>query len=125
MATIGRLGALDETCQAPAFPKTLQTPQRGIAMKNVTVMVILLGTISSCFLELPQFLAQGCQDGESLVAGYKKDLTGLVDIARKESQSDFDKAYHQKACLSKLGFCLTMVNELLSCMEKASADPAT
>jgi hypothetical protein len=87
------------------------------------VIFILLGTISSCFLDRPELLAQECKDEEAVVADYIKDLTVLVETTRKESLPEFEKAYHQKACLSKLGFCLSMVNDLLGCMEKASVDP--
>ncbi len=68
--------------------------------------------------------AQVCKDEESIVKEYHKDLTGLVQIVRKESQSDFDRFYHQKSCLSKLTFCLTAIDGLLSCLDKAAPDSA-
>ncbi len=91
-------------------------------MKIVISAAILLGAISSCVLNLPLLIAQQCQDEEAMVADYKKDLTQFVETARKESQPEFEKTFHQKVCLTKLTLCLSMLNEMVGCLEKAGAD---
>lgn len=57
-----------------------------------------------------------------MVADYKKDLTQTVETSRKESLAQFEKGFHQKSCLTKLTLSLSMLNELMSCLEKAAAD---
>jgi hypothetical protein len=68
---------------------------------------------------------QSCEDDESMVKDYQKSLTDLVDTVKKESLADFEKAYHQKVCVSKLTFCLTTIDGLIDCLDKASQDAAT
>lgn len=51
-----------------------------------------------------------------------KTVTDLVEAVKKESLQDFQKAYHQKSCLSKLTFCVSAVSGLVSCLEKAAED---
>jgi hypothetical protein len=67
-------------------------------------------------------LGQACGDDEAMVKDYQKTLTDLVATVKKESLADFEKAYHQKSCMTKLTFCLTMVNGLIGCLDKASQD---
>ena len=57
-----------------------------------------------------------------MVVDYKKGLTELVETTRKETQANFEKAFHQKTGVTKLGLCLMMVDELVSCLDKASED---
>ena len=57
-----------------------------------------------------------------MVESYRKDLSELVVTTRKESLEQFEKAFHQKTCLTKLSLCLSMVNELISCLDKAAQD---
>jgi len=59
-----------------------------------------------------------------MVVEYKKGLIELTDTTRKESLADFEKAYHQKAGVTKLGLTASMVDGLLECLDKASQDPA-
>jgi uncharacterized protein YaiL (DUF2058 family) len=54
--------------------------------------------------------------------GIRQTLVELVDTIKKESITDFQKAYHQKSCLNKLTFSLVAVNGLLSCLDKATQD---
>ncbi len=69
--------------------------------------------------------AQGCKDEEGMVSGYKKDMADLLTTVRKESLSDFEKAYHQKASAAKLSFYSSIVDSLVDCLDKAVKDPAT
>ena len=91
-------------------------------MKRVMTSALLVGAVSSCFFVPRPLAAQQCQDEEAMVADYKKDLGKLVETTRKESQADFEKAFHQKTCLTKLTLFVSMVNELMACLEKASGD---
>ncbi len=59
-----------------------------------------------------------------MVVEYKKGLIELTDTTRKESLADFEKAYHQKAGVTKLGLTASMVDGLVECLDKASQDPA-
>jgi hypothetical protein len=71
----------------------------------------------------PQPLAaQACKDEEEMVTDYKQTVADLVGTVKKETLSAFEKAFHQKASLSKLTFYGTAVDGLLSCLEKAEQD---
>ena len=68
---------------------------------------------------------QSCDDDETMVKEYQKSLTELIDTVKKESLSDFEKAYHQKVCMNKLTFCLTTIDGLVECLDKTAQDAAT
>ena len=68
---------------------------------------------------------QSCDDDETMVKDYQKSLTELIDTVKKESLADFERAYHQKVCMNKLTFCLTTIDGLVECLDKASQDAAT
>lgn len=70
------------------------------------------------------FLGQACNDEKTMVDDYKQGLATAVDTVKKESLEDFEKNFHQKACLSKLTLCLNVMDEILNCLDKASQDPA-
>ena len=91
-------------------------------MKSAITIALIAGAASSCFFVPQPVFAQQCKDEEALVVDYKKGLTELVDTTRKETQANFEKAFHQKTGLTKLGLCSMMVDELVSCLDKASAD---
>jgi hypothetical protein len=93
-------------------------------MKTVSTTTLFSAVALSCFCGPRPLVAQRCQDEEAMVADYRKGLTELVETTRKESQADFEKGFHQKTSLTKLGLSLSMVNELVACLEKASADSA-
>jgi hypothetical protein len=71
--------------------------------------------------------AQGepCKTDEGIAVSIKQDLADTVNTIKKESLDDFEKQFHQQACMSKLSICLETVQELLSCLDKAAHDPAT
>ncbi len=85
----------------------------------------LLAPILWVLLASPARLhAQACKDEEEFALEYKKGLNDLVETVKKESLGDFQKAYHQKSCLTKQILTLGAVNELENCLEKAVQDPA-
>jgi len=68
---------------------------------------------------------QSCDDDEAMVKDYQKSLTEIIGTVKKESLADFEKAYHQKVCISKLTFCLSSIDGLVECLDKTSQDAAT
>jgi hypothetical protein len=87
--------------------------------------VVLLLAVVCSITSLPLFLsAQGCGDDEAMVESYRKDIADLVDTVKKEDLQQFEKTYHQRSCLTKLSLCLSLVDELLYCLDKAGQDPA-
>ena len=68
--------------------------------------------------------AAACGDDEAMVESYRQGLSGLIDTVRKENLAEFEKAYHQRTCLTKLSLSLGLVDELETCLDKAAQDPA-
>lgn len=91
-------------------------------MKKIIATAVLMGSILAGMLGQQPLRAQACRDEEAMVGDYQKSLTELVGMVKKESLADFDRAYHQKTCLTKLTLCLSMVNGVVSCLEKAAQD---
>lgn len=108
----------------PANCLRLESLQRGMAMKTFLHVATLVCAFWACLLGPPALLAQQCQDEEGITKDYLKDLNDRVETTRKESLEDFEKGYHQKVSLTKLGITLSMVKELVGCLEKAGQDPA-
>ena len=66
--------------------------------------------------------AQACKDEQAMVDEFKQGLVTTVDAVKKESLDNFEKAFHQKTCLTKLTLSLNAMDEVLSCLDKASQD---
>jgi hypothetical protein len=69
--------------------------------------------------------AQACKDEQALVDDFKQGLVTTVDTVKKESLDNFEKAFHQKTCFTKLTLCLNVMDEVLNCLDKASQDTST
>jgi hypothetical protein len=93
-------------------------------MKKLIKIPAIVCVLWACFSGPPALLAQQCQDEEGIAKEYLKDLHDKVETTRKESLEDFERGFHQKAILTKLGINLGMVKELVGCLEKAGQDPA-
>lgn len=91
-------------------------------MKRKTRIALFLAVALGFLLCPQQVSAQACKDEESMADYYKKDLAALVATVKKESLTDFAKAYHQKECLTKLTLYGTTVDSLLRCLDKAAQD---
>lgn len=91
-------------------------------MKNLIRVALLMGATLGCLLSTDPLYAQACKDDEAVVEDYKKSVNELVQTVKKESLVDFQRAYHQKSCLTKLTLCGISVERLVSCLEKASQD---
>jgi hypothetical protein len=68
---------------------------------------------------------QPCKTDEGITVSIKQDLADTVNTIKKESLDDFQKEFHQQACMSKLSICLETVQELLNCLDKAAHNPGT
>ena len=86
--------------------------------------LIPAGLMMACVATPQPLRAQACQDEEGMVTEYKKGLVELADLARKESVPEFEKAYHQKAGVTRLTMTSSMVDGLFDCLDKAAQDPA-
>lgn len=91
-------------------------------MKSMLKTMLLVGVLAG--VGQVALFAQACQDDEEMTKTTLKDLTDLVGAVKKESQNEFEKAYHQKAFLSKSSFGVTVVNGLVDCLVKAAQDSA-
>jgi hypothetical protein len=65
---------------------------------------------------------QSCAPDEAIVSSMKQDLATLVGTVKKESLDDFQRAFHQQSCMSRLSICLHSVDDLLTCLDKSSHD---
>jgi hypothetical protein len=92
-------------------------------MKHSTGTILSVGVAVLCLLAPQYARAQACKDEEAMVADYKKAMSDLVATVKKENLQDFQKAFHQKSCLSRLTFYSSVVNGLVSCLDKATQDP--
>ncbi len=91
-------------------------------MNPLTRTILATGMCVLTALFSRSLLAQACKDPESVVTNVQQDLVDTVSTVKKESLSDFDAKFHQQATESKLSICLDTVNDLLSCLDKASHD---
>lgn len=92
-------------------------------MKNL--LRVGLPIVGVVFLMGPEpAFAQACKDEEAMVEDYKKSILDLVETVKKETLPEFERAYHQKNCLTKLTLSVSLVDGLVSCLEKAAQDPA-
>lgn len=91
-------------------------------MKHTIQVALVLGACLVSWLGPRPALAQACKDEEMMTSESKKTLVDVVEMVKKESLSDFKKAYHRNSCLNKLNFSLTAVNGLVSCLDKAVQD---
>jgi len=67
---------------------------------------------------------QACKDEEGMVADYEKSLKDLVETVKKESLPDFDRAFHQKNVMTKITLLDSMVDGMISCLQKSASGPA-
>ncbi len=84
---------------------------------GLAVAAVLVGARS------PQPLfAQACRDEQAMVDEFRQGLATTVDNVKKETLQSFEKAFHQKTCLTKLTLCLNAMDEVINCLDKASQD---
>lgn len=90
-----------------------------------TIAIILWGGLvfSVCLLSACPLLAQACQGDEAAADAYRKSVMELVGQVQKESLEEFQRDYHEQACLTRLTLCYTAADETVSCFEKAAKEP--
>jgi hypothetical protein len=93
-------------------------------MKYWIVFALVLGSAFVLPSGPSQLFAQVCKDEEGMVADYKKTVTDLVETVKKESLLDFQKAFHQRNVMSKMTFFGSVVDGMISCLQKRANDPA-
>lgn len=93
------------------------TPARVVLVIPMTVAMVAL-VRASAHAQTP-----ACQDEDAVAQSMVQDVATSVDAIRKESQSDFESKYHQKALTNKLAFAESAVNGAIQCLDKASGDP--
>jgi hypothetical protein len=100
-------------------------------MKRVFLVTLAAGTWLTVmasglgFQQTSQSPEQPCKTEEGIAVSIKQDLADTVNTIKKESLNDFEKNFHQQACMSKLSICLETVQELLNCLDKSVHDPGT
>jgi hypothetical protein len=92
-------------------------------MKRRVLIVLFLGTFLTGLTFSAALNAQTCNDDEAMVKSYVQSLTDLVATVKKESETDFERKYHQKATMADLTLTLGMIDGLLDCLDKAVKDP--
>ena len=66
----------------------------GIGLAATAVLVNTLATTRPVF-------AQACKDEQAMVDEFKQGLLANVDTVKKESLDNFEKAFHQKTCITE------------------------
>jgi len=94
----------------------------GAAMKRLWGMTLLAGAGVGLILGPQPILAQACKDEGSMVDASKQALVELTDAVKKERLPDFERLNHQKSAINKLTIHDGMLEELVSCLEKAAQD---
>ncbi len=122
---IGSSSRVSLEAVSPGRLRRAYPPQKreGLMSLRIPTALSLLAGFAGLLAAGP-LLAQACKDDESVVQEYTKSLGDFVQTIRKESQSDFDRGYHHKSCLTKLTFSKSAIDGLLSCLDKAAQDTA-
>jgi hypothetical protein len=97
-------------------------------MRMVFLGALLIGIVTLGLAAAKQKQAAApppCQDEETMVGDYTKDLTSLTATVKGEDLTAFQRAFHRKTCLTKLTLCVPMLDVAAACFEKAANDPAT
>ncbi len=91
-------------------------------MKAMLGIGLIAAAVLVNVLSSEPLFAQACKDEQAMVDEFKQGLGTTVDTVKKESLDNFEKAFHQKTCLTKLTLCLNVMEEVLNCLDKASQD---
>jgi len=91
--------------------------------ESVILMIVTLVAIIVLAGPPVQAQAPACQDEHAMAQSMLQDVATSVDSIKKESESDFESKYHQKALTNKLTFAVNAVNGAITCLDKAAGDP--
>jgi hypothetical protein len=93
-------------------------------MRRIWGTALLVGASVGFLLGPQQVFAQACKDEVSMLEGSKQALVELTETVKKESVPDFERNNHQKSAVNKLMIHISMLQGLVSCLEKAAQDPS-
>ena len=99
-------------------------PEGGTLMRKPATVALILATSLLILLIATPTQGQSCKDETEMVSETQQNLNESVAQIKKESQADFEREFHQKSCLAKLGLSESLVGELVGCLDKAIQDPA-
>lgn len=88
-------------------------------------MFLLLAVSESGGTEQKTPPPEACQDGEAMAADYKKTLGDLVSTVKNENLPAFERAFHRKNCLTRLGLYADILKDATACFDTAIQDSAT
>ena len=91
-------------------------------MKAVLGIDLVAAAVLVSALVPKPLLAQACKDEQAMVDEFKQGLVATVDTVKKEGLDNFEKAFHQKTCLTKLTLSINAMDEVLNCLDKATQD---
>lgn len=93
-------------------------------MKKGVVILLTLFVSSAAFgiADDKEPATARCKDEATMVSDYEKGLSDLVGTVKKEKLEEFRRAYHRRACLSKLGICEGVFDTATSCYDEALKD---
>ena len=94
-------------------------------MRTGVLGALFIGIVSAGLAGQKPAPPPPCQDEETMVADYTKDLTSLTATVKGEDLVAFQRAFHRKTCLTKLTLCAGILGGAADCLEKAASDPAT
>jgi len=89
-------------------------------MKHALALLLVSASVSLFAVQAGR--AQTCKDDESMVTTYKQTLNDSVNTVRKESLQDFVREFHQKSVTVQVNLSLNLVNQLVTCLDKAAQD---
>ncbi len=91
-------------------------------MKRVGGITLLLGVGVGLFLAPQRVQAQVCKDETAMLEGSKQALVELTAAVKQQSLPAFEQSNHQKSAVNKLSIHASMLQELVSCLDKAAQD---
>jgi hypothetical protein len=91
-------------------------------MRTVWGKILLIGACVWLLSGPQRAFAQACKDEASMVEGSKQGLSELIQAVKNEGLPDFQRLNHQKSAVNKLSLHVSMMGELVSCLEKAAQD---
>lgn len=91
-------------------------------MKRVSGMTLSVVAGIGLLLAPQAVHAQVCSDEVSMIDASKQTLVELTERVKKESLLAFERSNEQKSAVNKLGIHISMLGELVNCLDKAAQD---
>ena len=94
-------------------------------MRLAIAIVLLLGVSASGWTDQKTPPPEACKDEEAMAADYKKSVGDLMGNVKKEDLPAFQRNFHRKNCLTKLGLYANILSGVTACFDMAIQDSAT